>query len=161
MIIHDYILGGCLVSFANKFKNVPLIGMTAFNDNFRITSYVQSAIVPFLTPYPFYNHNPKTFFERTYNFLIHMADKISFFYFTIPKLRAMIRETSSFKDTPSTLELGSKSVIYMTNYEPSVDGIQQIPPNVIPVGGLQIKPPSPLPEVGTSHNFNEISLSNR
>lgn len=135
------------MSFANKFKNVPLIGMTALNDNFRITSYVKSSIVPSLSPYLLYNHNPKTFFERTFNFLIHMADKISFYCLTIPELRTMIKERSSFKDTPSTLALGSRSVLYMTNYEPSVDGIQQIPPNVIPVGGLQIKTPSPLPEV--------------
>lgn len=121
--------------------------MTAIHDNFRITSYVNSAIVPVLTPYPYYNHNPKTFFERTFNFVIHMADKICFYCFTIPKLQTMIKELSSFKDTPSTLELGKRSVIFMTNYEPSVDGIQQIPPNIIPVGGLQIKTPSPLPEV--------------
>lgn len=147
LIIYDYLMGGCLIAFANKFENVPIIGMTAFNDNFRVNSFSGHAVVPSISSYAFYNHNPTTFFGRTFNFLLHMADKISIHCYAIPKMTKIIRESTSFKNTPSMLELGTKSVLYMTNYDPSVDGIQQIPPNVIAVGGLQIKPPTKLPEV--------------
>lgn len=140
-------MGGCLIAFVNKFKNVPTIGMTAFNDNLRVMSFTESSHVPSLSPYPFFNHNPKTFFGRVFNYLIHMADKISFYWYTIPKVDAVIKNLSSFKDTPSLLELGRRSVLYMTNYNPSVDGIQQLPPDVIPVGGLQINRTAKLPEV--------------
>lgn len=125
-------MGGCLIAFANKFKNVPIIGMTAFNDNFRVNSLSKHAIVPALSAYSFYNHIPITFLGRTFNFLLHIADKISVHHYAIPKMTAIIKESTSFKDSPSMLELGTRSVLFMTNYDPCVDGIQQLPPNVIP-----------------------------
>lgn len=140
-------MGGCLIAFANKFKNTPIIGVTAFNDNFRMNSFSRHAVVPAISPYSFYNHYPITFLERTFNFLLHIADKISVHCYVIPELTALVRESTSFKDSPSMLELGAKSILFMTNYDPSVDGIQQIPPNVIPLGGLQIKAANKLPEV--------------
>lgn len=140
-------MGGCLIAFANKFPDVPIIGMTAFNDNFRMNSFSKHAVVPSLSPYSFYNHNPTTFLGRTFNFILHMADKISIHCYAIPRMTAVVKELTSFKDSPSMLELGTKSILFMTNYDASVDGIQQIPPNVIPVGGLQIKPSNRLPEV--------------
>ncbi|KAG4075278.1 hypothetical protein HA402_003069 [Bradysia odoriphaga] len=146
LIIYDYITGGCLIAFANKFKNVPIIGATAFNDNFRSNSLAGHAVVPALSAYSFVDSDPKTFLGRTFNFLLHMADRISVDCYIIPKVTAVIRESSSFKDSPTMLELGAKSLIFFTNYDPSVDGIQQLPPNVIPVGGLQIKPANRLPE---------------
>lgn len=147
LIIHDYLMGGCLLAFANKFKNVPIIGMTAFNDNFKLTSYLQSSLVPSISPFPYYNHNVNTFVKRAHNFVIHMADKIIFQYYTVPNITKMIKDETSFKDSPSLLELGRKFIMFMTNYDPSIDGIQQIPANSIPVGGLQIKAANPLPEV--------------
>lgn len=140
-------MGGCLITFANKFKNAPLIGMTALNDNNRITSHAGSSLVPSLNPYQWYNHNSKTFLERSFNFVVYMADKILYHCYTFPKLRSMIRKESSFKDTSSPLELGKKSVIFMTNSDASIDGSKQIPANVIPVGGLQIKASGKLPDV--------------
>lgn len=140
-------MGGCLIAFANKFKNVPIIGMTAFNDNFRVNSFSENAVVPSISPYSLYNHNPTTFLGRTFNFVMHMADKISIHCYVMPKITSVIKESTSFKDSPSLLELQRMSILYMTNYDPSVDGIQQLPPNVIAVGGLQIKPSNKLPEV--------------
>lgn len=162
--------GGCLIAFANKFKNVPIIGMTAFNDNSRVNSFSKHAVVPSLSPYSFYNHNPTTFLGRIFNFALHMADKISVHCYAIPKLTAIIQESTSFRDSPSMLELGTKSVLYMINYVPSVDGMQQIPPNIIPVGGLQIKPPKKLPEVcrisapdniNTMNEMDELIINSR
>lgn len=147
MIIYDYLVGGCLIAFTNKFKNVPIIGATAFNDNFRMNSFSRHAIVPALSPFSFYNHDPSTFLGRIFSFALHIADKMSMHYYTFPTITAIIKESTTFKDSPSVLELGSRSVLFITNYDPSVDRIQQIPPNVIPVGGLQIKPPNKLPEV--------------
>ncbi|KAJ6644295.1 UDP-glycosyltransferase UGT5 [Pseudolycoriella hygida] len=146
LIIYDYIMGGCLIAFANKFQNVPIVGATAFNDNFRANSFSQHPVVPSISPFSFYNINLETFLGRTLNFIMHMADKIVLHYDIIPKITEMIKKTTSFKNTPSMLELGARTVLFLTNYDPSVDGIQQIPPNVIPAGGLQIKPANKLLE---------------
>lgn len=147
LVIYDYVLGGCLIAFANKFKDAPIIGVTASNDNFKVNLYSPHAIVPAITTYAYIDHDPTAFLGRTYNFIVHMADRACTQYYTIPKVTALIRASTSFTDSPSMLELGSRSILYMTNYDPSVDGIQQLPPNVIPVGGLQIKPINKLPEV--------------
>lgn len=146
-------MGGCLIAFANKFKNVPIIGATAFNDNFRSNVFARHAVIPATTTYSFLDIDPKTFLGRTFNFLLHMADKISLHYDIIPKMTEIVRKSTSFKDSPSMLELGTKSILFLTNYDPAVDGIQQLPPNVIPVGGLQIKSANTLPEVCNVNNF--------
>lgn len=62
-----------------------------------------------------------------------------------PKLTKMIKETNSFDYHYAYNE--KKSVIFLTNYDPAVDESQQLPFNVIGVGGLQIKAPSTLPDV--------------
>lgn len=140
-------MGGCLIAFVNKFKDTPIIGATAYKDNFKLNSFAGTATIPSINPYPFVNSNPTTFLGRTFNFILHMADKIMVDFHSFPKTDAIIRESTSFKNSPSVSELGKRTVIYLTNYDPSLDGIQQLSPNVIPVGGLQIKPAKTLPEV--------------
>lgn len=142
----------CLLSFVNKFKDVPLISMTAFNDNFMLNLPTKSSLVPALNPYPFLNHNPVTFTERVSNVLMHLADKLLFFGYTSPQTARLIQRSVNF-DTPSLYGLSSRSILFLTNYDPAVDGPQQLPSNAIGVGGLQIRDPKPLPDVSFAFSF--------
>ncbi len=75
-----------------------------------------------------------------------MMDNIIWKYYTCPMLKDIIETTKSFDYVVSTTY---EPVIFLTNYDPAVDEAQQLPPNVIGVGGLQIKKtPSALPDVG-------------
>lgn len=73
-----------------------------------------------------------------------MFEGIIWNYYTFPKLSRIIQETNSFNYLVSATD---DPAIYLTNYEPTVDEGQQLPPNVIGVGGLQIKKPALLPDV--------------
>lgn len=74
-----------------------------------------------------------------------MLDNIIWNCYTCPKMTKIIHETKSFDYSVS---ITYDPVIFLTNYDPAVDEAQQLPPNVIGVGGLQIKTPSILPDVG-------------
>lgn len=153
LIIHDYLLGGCLINFMQKFNNVPLISMTAFNDNNVLPAIAKSSIVPALNPYPFSKSFPTTFIDRIGNVLIHFVDKIIYHCFICPKFTSMVENSSTFKTTVSVSELSRRSILYLTNYDAAVDGPQQLPPNVIGVGGLQITEPKALPQVSFQIKF--------
>lgn len=51
-------------------------------------------------------------------------------------------------DYPKGSDLESKTVLALVNSHPSIDFPEPLSPNVIPVGGLQIRsPPKALPKV--------------
>lgn len=121
--------------------------MTAFNDNIVLPAIAQSSLVPALNPYPILKTFPITFKDRVSNVLMHLADKILFFCYTIPKLTNIVQNSNLFNSTVTVSDLSRRSLLYLTNYDAAVDGPQQLPVNVIGVGGLQIKDPQPLPDV--------------
>lgn len=50
-------------------------------------------------------------------------------------------------DCPNVKELEQKTQIALVSTHPSMDYVEPIPPNVIPIGGLQIADPKPLSNV--------------
>lgn len=142
--------GGCLLSFGKKFNNPPVVSMTAFRDNSIFHRTTKTATIPARNTLPYFHRQvPRSFPERTINFVLHMCESIIWNYYTFPKLRKIIQETNSFDYLVSVTDEAYDPAIYLTNYEPVVDEAQQLPPNVIGVGGLQIKEPVLLPDVRT------------
>lgn len=140
--------GGCLLTFSEKFNNPPLVSMTAFRDNSIFHLMTKTAIIPARNALPyFYRQVPMSFLERTVNFILHMFDKIIWNCYLYPKLTKMVKDTNSFDYPLSVAREEQRTMIFLTNYDPAVDGAQQLPPNVIGVGGLQIETPARLPEV--------------
>lgn len=121
--------------------------MTAFNDNVVLPAISQSSLVPALNPYPLFKTFPIAFKDRVSNVLMHLADKVLLFCYISPKLTSMVKNSNKFNSTSSVSDLSRKSILYLTNYDAAVDGPQQLPANVIGVGGLQIKDPQVLPDV--------------
>lgn len=122
--------------------------MTAFNDNHMHPFADQSSLTPALNPYPLFNKFPSTFNERVSNVLLHLADKIIYFCYWSQKQTSLVQSVTNFDSTLSSVSgLSRKSILYLTNYDAAVNGPQQMPQNVIGVGGLQIKKPQPLAEV--------------
>lgn len=147
-MIHDYMTGGCLLSFSKKFNNPPLVSMTAFRDNSIFHRATKTAIIPARNALPYFHRQlPTSFLERIVNFVLHMLDNIIWNWYTCPSLTKLIQETNSFDYLVAATYDENSPVIFLTNYDPAVDEAQQLPPSVIGVGGLQIKTPSKLPHV--------------
>lgn len=51
------------------------------------------------------------------------------------------------RNFPYLADLEKQTVISFINTHPSIEVAEPLPPNVIPVGGLQIQEPKPLSEV--------------
>jgi len=63
-------------------------------------------------------------------------------------MQKMVTESKIFPmDTPSLSELDQKTIIMLLNTDVSIDFPEPLPPNIIPVGGLQIVDAKPIPEV--------------
>lgn len=145
--------GGCLLSFSEKFNKPPLVSMTAFRDNSIFHRTTKTAIAPSRNTLPyFYWQVPTSFLERIANFILHLLEYVIWNFYVCPELTKMVQETNSFYYDVSITYEQNNSVLFLTNYNPVVDEAQQLPPNVIGVGGLQIKSPSILPNV-VQNNF--------
>lgn len=78
----------------------------------------------------------------------------------MPKMEKVIKDKFEFKNLPTLLELEQKTVLMLTNNDFSFDFPEPTNPNVIPVGGLQILDPKPLPEVKYENNSRKSISSN-
>ncbi len=67
----------------------------------------------------------------------------------IPKLDKLFETTYGTK-LPSIIELQEKTAIAFVSTTPVFDLPQPLPENVIPVGGVHIRDPKPLPKVNTT-----------
>jgi glucuronosyltransferase len=47
---------------------------------------------------------------------------------------------------PSSHALDKNGIIYLVNSHPAIDFAEQLPPNVVEIGGMQIKNPKPVPD---------------
>lgn len=131
--------------------------MTAFHYNTVLSSIMKSAAIPTLNPFPLLNAFPLTITERIVNVLMHITDKIIYHFFLCPKLTNLVRTANKFNSTSSVSELSNRSILYLINYDPAVDGPQQLLPNVIGVGGLLIKEPETLPNVSILNYMHYLS----
>lgn len=67
-------------------------------------------------------------------------------FFCYPKLDHMVRDYFQYKDMPYVPNMDRLSKIILVNAHYSIDFPEPAPPNLIPVGGLQIQKPKPLPK---------------
>ena len=89
-----------------------------------------------------------SFLERLYNFNLHVAH-ILYMYFQFFYANYYIQE--KFPNAPPINEIVQKLEFIMVNSNEFVDYPRLLPPNVIQVGGLQIKEPKVLPKVQLLH----------
>lgn len=146
LVLNDYTCGPCLLGLLPRFNYPPLIGISAFN-NPPNTDIIGGDKLG-LTSKPFYSLNydvDMNLLERFHNGFLYFFDAIYRKYVAIPALDKQIKKIFG-PQTPYADELDQKSVLMLVNSDPSVDFPESLPPNVIQVGGLQIKKPKKLSE---------------
>lgn len=60
----------------------------------------------------------------------------------------MLKANFPFSNLPSARDLQNKMDLVLVNTHFSYETVEPLPPNLIPVGGLQIRDPQPLDQVG-------------
>lgn len=144
LIIYDTIAGLTSQVFVDKFKNVPVITVCPYPLVY-FSNYISgSPYFPAFVP----NQNAltleNTFCGRFENFLSALFEHFYIYnylgYVMERDLNQVVKLSRPLK------ELYKRTKLVMPNYNPAVDLVQPIMPMVVPVGGLQIREPKPLPE---------------
>ncbi|XP_055535827.1 UDP-glucosyltransferase 2-like [Wyeomyia smithii] len=148
LVIYDMTCGGCMNGLIHKFNYPPLVSVTAFSNPPYVTDVIgghkHPAYIPFFSlPYG----SDMTFFQRVENTLLYSLI-FCFYrnYVSNPKLDAMVREYFQYDDLPYVPDIDRLSKIILVNAHYSIDFPESAPPNLISVGGLQIKEAKKLPK---------------
>ncbi|XP_049943342.1 UDP-glucosyltransferase 2-like [Schistocerca serialis cubense] len=146
LIITEFVVQECVLGFVSKFGNPPVIGITGYPGppwaydlmgNFQNPSYVNTYILP-LTDH-------MTFTQRMQNFLLDTYVWLYRRFLYMPEQDKLSRKF--FGDsTPLPSEVEKNVSFVMVNTHFSTDYPKPLVPAVIEIGGLQAKPPQPLPK---------------
>uniref|UniRef100_A0A182IWP0 UDP-glucuronosyltransferase n=1 Tax=Anopheles atroparvus TaxID=41427 RepID=A0A182IWP0_ANOAO len=146
LVLYDFGCGPCLLPLLHKFRYPPLISLTAFgNPPYAVDvvgGHKHYAYTPhFALPFGF----QMKFTERAYNTLLCLIDAGLRHFDIMPKLDRMVRDHFGYKNMPYLADIEQRTVIMLLNTHSSLDALEPLPPNVIPIGGAHIKAPEPLP----------------
>ncbi|XP_315767.4 UDP-glycosyltransferase UGT5 [Anopheles gambiae] len=145
LVIYDFTCGPCVLALLHKFHYPPLVSVTGFGvpqfTERLVGGHKAASLVPHFTQL---TDNPMPFSQRFTNTLIHLFDALYRRYVFLPRLQQIAQQAFDFP-LPDLTELEQRTLIMLTNSNPALDPAESMPPNVIPVGGLQIVDPKPLP----------------
>uniref|UniRef100_A0A182PSE1 UDP-glycosyltransferases domain-containing protein n=1 Tax=Anopheles epiroticus TaxID=199890 RepID=A0A182PSE1_9DIPT len=145
LVIYDFTCGPCVLGLLHKFNYPPLVSVTGFGvpqfTERLVGGYKASSYVPHFTQLM---QSPMPFTQRFTNTLIHLYDALYRRFVFLPQMKQIAQQAFDFP-LPDLTELEQRTLIMLTNSNPALDPAESMPPNVIPVGGLQIVDPKPLP----------------
>ncbi|XP_035794379.1 UDP-glucuronosyltransferase 2B1-like [Anopheles albimanus] len=147
LVLHDFTCGPCLLGLLHKFNYPPLVSVTAFNNPPYSTEVIGGH--KYYSYVPFYSLSYDTdmnFLQRVHNTVLGLTDLIYRNYVSNPRIDRMMRDYFPYPDLPYAPELHQRSKLMLVNAHYSIDFPETAPPNLIAVGGLQIKDPAPLPQ---------------
>lgn len=156
LIIFDVTLGQCLYPLIERFNNPPVIGTTPF----LLPSFLSHAFGnPLQSAYSPFNASPfsdrMSFKERLLNFIYTYGEVLYRKYIAIPDETKLARQY--FGENIRSFEEVERNIsLLLSNYDPILLYPIDLPPNIIPCGGIQIKPPKPLPKVSKSKKIKYI-----
>ncbi|XP_059608127.1 UDP-glucosyltransferase 2-like [Phlebotomus argentipes] len=144
LVIYDYMALPVLLGFQHKFKNPPLIIMSAFSGIAPTLNFVGSSLYPAYIPFYFGTSATETFFGRVENTFVYYFDYFYRQYYALPKIHAIAKQ--DFPDLPPFADLERQTRLAMINYSPAVYQPEPVLPNVIPIAGMHLQKTSTLPK---------------
>lgn len=133
-----------------------MIGATAWNGVPMTAALYDTVQTVSISTFFTFNRLATTFVERFCSYACTVIDQAAREFYVYPKMNKIIEPY--FKNLPPLSKLKKKGILSILNYNEVIDGPQQLPPNVIGVGGLQIKPVKPLPKVYIKISKRSIAL---
>lgn len=145
LVLVDFVMEPCLIGFLDKFNYPPTVGLSAFG----VPPYTYEFIGGYSLPsYVSHSHAhfgfKMNFYERIVNFLVYVYEDYQRRYVLYPAAEASMKAAFKNPNLPSPSELLKKISLVLANTHFAIEKIEPLPPNVIPVGGLQIQEPQPL-----------------
>lgn len=142
LILWDVNSGHCLLPFIERFGNPPVIGLSAFG----LQHYIADTFgiqIPFI---PFYHMKTDrmSFMERAENLFYTTA--IIFWRKVLFLNKEIETAKTVFPDAKPLEEYEKHMSLILVNSDPIWDYAMPFAPNIIPVGGLHVKPPKKLPD---------------
>uniref|UniRef100_A0AAG5D7U9 UDP-glucuronosyltransferase n=1 Tax=Anopheles atroparvus TaxID=41427 RepID=A0AAG5D7U9_ANOAO len=146
LLVYDYLSGPCLAALAHhRFRKPPVVAVTAYHGSstaaYLSGAFHYSALVP--------NHaydamEDMTYYQRFTNLLVNTWEELLQRYDLLPKSNQMLRKYDP--TVPDVTEFNRETKLILLNANPVIQFTEPQMPNVIPVGGLQIIDPKPLPD---------------
>ena len=158
LIITEAAWGECFLGFIHKFGYPPVVAVSAYGVVPQVGMTMGTSFNPAYMPNMLLEHSPEnTFLRRLQNFLYHNLYIYMYYNKQLPELEAMAKKYLQ-QDMPSFAPILANYSIFLANTLLGFDKPIPLSPNIIPVGGLHIKPkPDPLPKV-SRHFPLHISL---
>ena len=148
LIITEAGWGECFFGFIHKFGSPPVVAtsgagipswISLMTGNPENPSYMPNYLLPYTSH--------MTFFERIFNFVIHITTTSLYQYSYIPKQEAIARKYFK-EDLPRFMDVSKNFSIILVNTLVGLDDPRPLLPSVIPIGGMHIdEKPDPLTKV--------------
>ncbi|XP_031633767.1 uncharacterized protein LOC116347346 [Contarinia nasturtii] len=130
----------------HKFKNPPLISVTAYGNPSLLNSVIGAhQYYSYVPHYYLHYENDMNIWQRLYNFVVHIVELYDRGAVFNPKLDKLMKEKFG-SNYPTITELEQRTAIAFVNTHPSYQVAAPLPENVIAVGGLHIRETKPLPK---------------
>ncbi|XP_055607871.1 UDP-glucosyltransferase 2-like [Uranotaenia lowii] len=145
VVIDDFLQGPCMSAVArHKFKRPPFIAATGFHGLSITTSLTGAYVYPGMTPnHEFDAPEEMSYVQRFKNFFISHYEELARSHHLIPATDKIVRE--QFPELPYVGEFEKDTQIVLLNSNPVIQYSEPSMPNLISVGGMQIKSPKELP----------------
>ncbi|KAK5648761.1 hypothetical protein RI129_003653 [Pyrocoelia pectoralis] len=147
LIIYDIAYPVCLYGLIPRFNNPPVVAVTAFllipHLSYSFGNPLQTSHIPH---YCSKFTNQMNLRERLTNTMYSWADFLIYKYISIPRQTAITRAVFGQGMIPPLDEIERNISLLLVNTDPVLDYPMALTPNIIPVGGLHIKPAKSLPQ---------------
>lgn len=147
LIIFDVTVGQCLYPLVDRFGTPPVVAVTPFllpsNLASAFGNHLQPSYIPFMAGDL---TTDMTIWEKVVNYVLTYGDLLYNEYVVIPEhfKIAQKRFNGRIRDF---LEMRRSFSMLLSNTDPVLDYPMSLAPNIIPVGGLHVKPAKALPMV--------------
>ncbi|XP_019872404.1 UDP-glycosyltransferase UGT5-like [Aethina tumida] len=145
LVITDMTIYPCAVAPLHAFPGIPVVGVTPFLLPPSFSHMLGNNLQPAYIPQFFSGFTENmSFMERVYNFYITYANEVAQ-YFSERRFEEQAIKKYGSEHAPY-MKQGDRISLLLANTNPLLDYPQPLPPNIIPVGGLQAKPAKQLPQ---------------
>lgn len=145
LMIFDYLSTYGLMSLKEFFNNPPLIAVSPYPGIGVTNLMTRGPDFTSFIPHMMKDELENSFIDRLENFVISSVFNLLEQYYILPTATKTVKKVLPGQKQ-SIKDMFESSIIQMANYHPVIDAVQPLLPNVIPVGGLQIVEPKPLPQ---------------